>query len=110
MAIIKLENVSLEYPIYGTSSRSIKSSLLSAATGGILKSKDKTLNVEALKNLSFQLADGDRLGIVGHNGAGKSSLLRLLALIYTPTSGELHIEGKSNCLFDVMVGLDPLLT
>jgi len=110
MALIELENVDLEYPVYGASSRSFKSTLLKAATGGVLNSKEKTLNVQALKNVSFKLEEGDRLGLVGHNGAGKSSLLRLLAQIYTPTSGRFRVSGKTNCLFDVMVGLDPFLS
>lgn len=110
MALIELENVDLEYPIYGASSRSFKSTLLNAATGGVLKNNERILNVQALNKLSFKLQEGDRLGLVGHNGAGKSSLLRLLAQIYTPTSGKFHISGKTSCLFDVMVGLDPFLS
>ena len=110
MALIELENVSLDYPIYGTSSRSFKSTILNAATGGVLKNQEKVLNVQALNQLSFKLKDGDRLGLVGHNGAGKSSLLRLLAHIYAPSSGKFHIKGNTSCLFDVMVGLDPFLS
>jgi len=107
MALIELENVDLEYPIYGASSRSFKSTLLNAATGGVLKNQEKILNVQALNNLTLKLKEGDRLGLVGHNGAGKSSLLRLLAQIYAPSSGKFRVSGKTSCLFDVMVGLDP---
>lgn len=110
MALISLNNINLDYYIYGASSRSLKVSLVNALTGGKLKSKDNTLKVEALKGLSFQLNDGDRLGLIGHNGAGKSTLLRVLGKIYHPTNGQLKIEGSTNCLFDVMVGLDPYLS
>ncbi len=110
MSLIKLKNVNLEYPVYGTSSRSFKSTLLNTAIGGILKNKEKILNVQALKDLSFELKEGDRLGLVGHNGAGKSSLLRLLGGIYSPSAGEFQISGNTSCLFDVMVGLDSSLS
>lgn len=110
MALIELNNVNLEYYIYGTSSRSLKNTLIKAATGGILKKEEKILKVEALKELTFQLKDGDRLGLIGHNGAGKSSLLRLLAQIYEPTSGKIEVVGHTNCLFDIMVGLDASLS
>lgn len=110
MTFIKLENISLEYPVYGTSSRSFKTSLIKAATGGLLKSEERTMKVQALKEISFHLKAGDRLGLVGHNGAGKSSLLKVLAQIYDPSHGTLQISGQTNCLFDVMVGLDQNLS
>jgi len=110
MAFIELKNIDLDYYIYGTSSRSLKTSLLKAATGGLVQNEEKILKVQALHNVSFKLEEGDRLGIVGHNGAGKSSLLRLLAQIYDPSRGKFTISGKTNCLFDVMVGLDPNLS
>lgn len=110
MAIIELDNVDLDYHVYGTSSRSFKNSLVRAATGGYLKNNEKIIKVEALQGISFKLQDGDRLGIVGHNGAGKSSLLKVLAQIYDPTRGKLKILGETNCLFDIMVGLDSTLS
>ena len=93
MAFIQLENVNLEYSIYGTSSRSFKTALVKAATGGLLKSDERTMKIQALKNITFQLKAGDRLGLVGHNGAGKSSLLKVLAQIYEPSSGSLRLNG-----------------
>lgn len=110
MAFIDLKNVSLEYPVYGTSSRSLKTTIVNAATGGVLGRASKVLTVQALRALSINLRDGDRLGLVGHNGSGKSSLLRLLAGIYTPTSGSISIRGKANTLFDITVGMDPYLS
>lgn len=110
MALISLDNINLDYYLYGASSRSLKVSLVKTLTGGKLKSADNTLKVQALKNISLELKDGDRLGLIGHNGAGKSTLLRVLGKIYHPTEGLLKIEGSTNCLFDVMVGLDPYLS
>lgn len=48
----------------------------------------------ALREVSFQIREGERVGLIGHNGAGKTTLGRLLARITQPTSGRLHVHGK----------------
>ncbi len=67
-------------------------------------------NFEVLKNLNFEIKKGDRVGIIGSNGTGKSTLCRCLAGIYHPTSGELVVKGKVKALFDTSVGMNPELT
>lgn len=62
--------------------------------------------VHALRGVSMDLSDGDRLGIIGHNGAGKSSLLRLLAGVYRPTRGERLVEGRISSLFELLLGFE----
>lgn len=106
MASIELQDISLSYPVYGTNARSFKTALINMATGGRLDSEKGKLLVEALKNVSFQLKNGDRLGLIGHNGAGKSTLLKVLAQIYAPTTGSIKVAGRSSCLFDIMMGMD----
>ncbi len=106
MPKIKLKNISLSYPVYGSDARSLKTSVLHIATGGRLDRDSRRVKVEALKDISLELHKGDRLALFGHNGAGKSSLLRVLAQIYSPTEGTLEIEGETNCLFDIMLGMD----
>lgn len=64
----------------------------------------------ALRNLSFQVKEGEALGIVGHNGAGKTTILRILAGITTPTEGEITIRGKLAALVEVSSGFHPELT
>lgn len=59
-----------------------------------------------LTDIDLRLGPGTRLGLLGSNGAGKSSLLRLLAGIYAPTSGELIRMGKTVTLFDLLLGMD----
>ncbi|MBS0648438.1 MAG: ABC transporter ATP-binding protein [Verrucomicrobia bacterium] len=110
MAHIELDDVSLVYPVYGVNARSLKKSLLNIAVGGRLSQEKGCVEVEALKNISFKLQSGDRLGIMGHNGAGKTSLLKVLAQIYEPTQGVVRISGQTSCLFDIMMGLDQELT
>ncbi len=77
------------------------------ATGGKLGKESGTISVEALQDVSFHLDKGDRLGLIGHNGAGKSSLLKVLADIYEPTKGKVKMKGRINCLFDIMMGMEP---
>jgi ABC-type polysaccharide/polyol phosphate transport system ATPase subunit len=60
----------------------------------------------ALRDICLDLADGDRLGLIGRNGAGKSTLLRVLAGIYEPPSGRARIEGTVASLTDITMGMD----
>jgi ABC-type polysaccharide/polyol phosphate transport system ATPase subunit len=106
MACVEVKNLSLTYPIYGANARSFKSTLLNIATGGRLDKKSGNIVVEALRDVSFKLERGDRLALLGHNGAGKSTLLRVLAQIYEPTKGYVNVKGRTNCLFDIMMGMD----
>ncbi|HEX2578828.1 MAG TPA: ABC transporter ATP-binding protein [Rhabdochlamydiaceae bacterium] len=110
MARIELEEVSLVYPIYGVNARSLKKSFINFAVGGRLSHEKGSIEVEALKEINLKLQNGDRLGIIGHNGAGKTSLLKVLAQIYEPTQGSVTINGQTNCLFDIMMGMDQELT
>jgi lipopolysaccharide transport system ATP-binding protein len=64
----------------------------------------------ALKNINFELQEGDILGVVGKNGAGKSTLLKLLSKITLPTSGQIKIKGKLSSLLEVGTGFHPELT
>jgi ABC-type polysaccharide/polyol phosphate transport system ATPase subunit len=106
MACVEIENVSLTYPVYGSSARSFKATLINKATGGRLGTSSGNVVVEALKDVSFKLEKGDRLAIIGHNGAGKSTLLKVLANIYEPSNGVVNVKGRLNCLFDIMMGMD----
>jgi len=64
----------------------------------------------ALQDVSFQVARGETLGIIGHNGAGKSTILKLLSGVTTPTSGEMRIQGRLSALIEVGSGFHPELT
>ena len=72
-----------------------------------MQSVNPVLEVKALQDINFHLRDGDRLGIIGHNGAGKSTMLKLLAGVYPPTSGVRHVEGRISSLFDLVLGFEP---
>ena len=64
----------------------------------------------AVRDVSFDVERGEALGIIGHNGAGKSTILKLLSNITTPTAGEIRINGRLAALIEVGSGFHPELT
>jgi ABC-type polysaccharide/polyol phosphate transport system ATPase subunit len=64
----------------------------------------------ALRDVSFAVERGETLGIIGHNGAGKSTILKLLSNITSPTAGEITINGRLSALIEVGSGFHPELT
>lgn len=64
----------------------------------------------ALRDISFQVKRGEAFGIIGHNGAGKSTALKILSRVIRPTSGSMHIEGRLSALLEVATGFHPDLT
>jgi lipopolysaccharide transport system ATP-binding protein len=107
MGYIRAKDIVVEFPIYGSSSRSLKRAVIRAATGGILaRDASDRVVVRALDRVSFEFAEGDRVGIVGHNGSGKSTLLRVLAGAYEPVSGEIEVRGRIASMLNIWLGMD----
>jgi ABC-type polysaccharide/polyol phosphate transport system ATPase subunit len=99
---IRLDQVSKRYFIQnGTRARSI---------GWPKLSLQRKKEVWALRDISFEVQEGESVGIIGNNGAGKSTLLKLLSRITAPTSGEIKIRGRLSALIEIGSGFHPELT
>lgn len=76
----------------------------------LFKTKNKTEEFWALKDVSFNVEAGDTIGIIGKNGAGKSTLLKILSKITPPTSGKIISRGRIASLLEVGTGFHPELS
>src|SRR5262249_47290525 len=106
MARINLKNVVVEFPIANASSRSLQLRLYHSL-GGKLTSRHETVVVRALDGIDLALGDSDRLGIIGHNGAGQRTFLEVLAGVYSPGEVSATIEGSISSFPDLTLGMDP---
>lgn len=107
MAHIRLNQVSVEFPVYNVNALSFKKNFIRMATGGrVLKSANEHVIVRSINHLSLEIQHGDRVGLIGHNGAGKSTFLRLLAGIYEPSYGEILVDGSISTMLDLMHGIE----
>lgn len=106
---IKFENVCLTYDLYLDKTNNIKEYLINKLIRRkpVAKTMEK---VTALKNISIEFHQGERVGIIGRNGAGKSSMLKVISGIYKPTSGKLTIQGNIQPLIEIGAGFDPEFT
>lgn len=111
MAKLEFHDVTVRYAIFNSRSQSLRNQLINIGTGGrISQEARKTISVTALDNVSFSLGRGDRIGLIGHNGAGKTTMLRTMAGIYQPVSGRVVQEGRTSTIIEIGAGMDPELS
>jgi lipopolysaccharide transport system ATP-binding protein len=110
MASIIIQDVSISFPLFHSESRSFKKTVFAAASARLGRDTKKRVVVQALKDITFTLNSGDRLGFIGSNGAGKTTLLRTLAGIYEPYHGQIAIYGAVTALLDANQGMNLELT
>jgi lipopolysaccharide transport system ATP-binding protein len=122
--VIKVENLSKQYRLgkvgTGTLSQDLSRwwSLVRGKEDPFLKigeSNDRTSKglseyVWSLKDINFEVNQGDTLGIIGRNGAGKSTLLKILSKVTGPTTGNIKIKGRIASLLEVGTGFHPELS
>jgi lipopolysaccharide transport system ATP-binding protein len=102
---IHLDGVNLHYRAVAFKERSLKTFVSKAILkpGSITRVDD----IHALKNICTDIAPGERVGLIGHNGAGKSTFLKMVAGLYPISSGHCHVEGTVRALFDLSLGFEP---
>ncbi|MDQ1088735.1 MULTISPECIES: ABC transporter ATP-binding protein [unclassified Siphonobacter] len=119
MNAIQIENISKRYYIDHQRKNGGPSGLKESLVNGVKsifgsKSSENTVSEKeefwALKDVSFDVAQGDRIGIVGHNGAGKSTMLKVLSRITEPTTGRVTVRGRIASLLEVGTGFHQELT
>jgi ABC-2 type transport system ATP-binding protein len=103
--VIKVENVGKTFRLPHDKNNSVKSAVLN-----FYKSKQTYEKQRALEDITFSVNKGEFFGIVGRNGSGKSTMLKLLAGIYNPSRGNIEVNGKLTPFIELGVGFNPELT
>ena len=103
--MIKVDNVSMTYKMTFDKIKSIKEYVMS-----FLKGKLKYEEFHALSNVNFEIKKGEVVGIIGRNGAGKSTILKIISGILKPTEGEVTVNGNIVPMLELGSGFDQELT
>lgn len=99
---ILVESASLEYRVAQHAAGSLKETLVRITRRGLSHTK-----LRAVDDVTFHVGAGEVVGIIGRNGAGKSSLMKLMARVLPPTSGRVRIRGRVSPMIELGAGFNP---
>ena len=105
---VQLDHVSKRYVL--GEHRNAREAVSAAARRLVRREREKRQELWSLRDVSFSVGDGEALGIVGRNGAGKSTILKILSGITEPTQGVSRTRGRVAALLEVGTGFHPELT
>ena len=101
---IEIKNVSKQFVLPQNRNTTLKQTIVN-----IFKENNKTIH-QVLKDINFNVNDGDFFGIIGRNGSGKSTLLKLITGVYEPTAGNIYVHGGLTPFIELGVGFNPELS
>ncbi len=108
--LLSVKNLNLVFNLNFYKSHSLRDNFVNFLKQPISFSKNKSDKFHVLKDINFDIIKGDRIGIVGVNGAGKSSLCRCLCGIYKPQTGSIDTIFQPRGIFNTNIGIVPELT
>lgn len=100
MAVIQVENVYKSFRVYYDKGQSFKERIL-------FRNRSKYENREVLKGINFSVDQGESIGLIGENGCGKSTMLKLMTRIIYPDKGNIRIRGRVSSLIELGAGFHP---
>ncbi len=103
--MIEFDNVSKRFTLHKDQRNSIQERV-----AGLFRPRVRGEEFWALRDISFRVGEGQSLGLVGHNGAGKSTALKLMTRIPDPTSGTVRLKGRVAALLELGSGFHPDLS
>lgn len=102
-AAVEVDNISKHFRLYHEKYTSLKERVIHL-------NKIPYEEFWALRNISFDIEEGETVGLLGHNGSGKSTLLKCIAAILQPTTGEIRVRGRVAAMLELGAGFHPELS
>lgn len=107
--VIKVEALSKSFPLKSTTSTRLRE-MFTLGLGLSRKHGNEADSFWALRNINFEVNQGEAFGIIGRNGAGKSTILQIIAGTMSPTSGNVFVKGRVHAMLELGSGFNPEFT